>query len=121
VVPKYEAHHKISYTEAALTGAVRYAKRYLSERNLPDIALDIVDEAASEFAVKAEYACKQLPAAAKRVEEIEALFKKCEGKKPDQAPEDFAALHSAVLAFNETVDRLKESWGHRVETTGGAK
>ena len=121
VVPKYEAHHKITYTEAALIGAVRYAKRYLSDRNLPDIALDIADEAASEFAVKAEYACKQVPAATKRVEEIEALFGKCDGKKPEQAPDDFAALQAAVTEFNEQVDRLKESWGHRVEATGGSK
>ena len=121
VVPKYEAHHKITYTEAALTGAVRYAKRYLSERNLPDVALDIVDEAASEFAVKAEYACTDLPSAAKQAEEIEGLFKKCEGKKPDQAPEDFAALEKAVAEFTERVDRLKESWGHRVEAAGGVK
>ncbi len=119
VVPKYEEHHKITYTEAALTGAAKYARRYLSERNLPDVALDVVDEAASEFAVKAEYARNELPVVNGRIEAIEALFKKCEGKTPESAPEDFDALAKAVGEFNESVDRLKEFWGHRVEATGG--
>ena len=120
VVPKYEDHHKITYTEAAVEGAAKYAKRYLSERNLPDVALDIVDEAASEFAVKAEFARNEVPVVLGRIETIQALFEKCEGKKPDEAQEDFAELYKSVEEFNEEVDRLREMWGHRVEA-GGAE
>lgn len=118
VVPKYETHHQITYTEEALHGAVKYAQRYLSERNLPDVALDVVDEAASEFAVKAEYARNEVPVVLGRIEEIEGLFKKCEGKEPHKAPDDFAALQKALNEFTEQVGRLKDFWGHRVEATG---
>jgi len=122
VVPKYEEHHKVTYTEASLSGAVKYALRYLSERNLPDVALDVVDEAASEFAVKAEYARNELPGVLERVEEIEGLFKKCDGKTADSAPDEFAALNKAVDEFSDSVGRLKDFWGHRVEAkTGGDK
>ncbi len=61
VVPKYEAHHKITYTEAAIVGSVKYAQRYLSERNLPDVAIDMIDEAGSEFSVKEEFARTRFP------------------------------------------------------------
>jgi ATP-dependent Clp protease ATP-binding subunit ClpC len=43
--PKYEAHHKVTYTEAALDASVRLSDRYLSDRFMPDKAIDIIDEA----------------------------------------------------------------------------
>ncbi len=121
VVPKYQEHHKVEYTPEALEGAVKYAKRYLSEKNLPDVALDIVDEAASEFAVKAEFARNQVPTVLERVASLEALFKKCEGKKQVDAPGDFEELNKAVTEFNEQVDRLREMWGHRIEAQEAGK
>ncbi len=116
VVPKYEEHHKISYSEAALVGSVKYAKRYLSERNLPDIALDVVDEAASEFAVKEEFAKEMIPALTKQIDEIAALFQQCEGKKPEKNEAEFDALGKACDDFSRQVTRLREFWGHRLET-----
>ncbi len=46
--PKYEAHHHVSITDEALSAAVRLSARYISDRFLPDKAIDLVDEAASK-------------------------------------------------------------------------
>ncbi len=46
--PKYEAFHKVTYTPAAITASVHLSKRYVGERYLPDKAIDLMDEAASE-------------------------------------------------------------------------
>lgn len=121
VVPKYQQHHKIEYTEAAIVASVKLAQRYLSERNLPDIALDIIDEAASEFSVKKEFANDKIPKVAAQIEEIEKSFRDCAGKDPEKNKEEFDRLNIALEAFARDVETLKGYWGHRVEALTGDK
>ncbi len=47
--PKYEAHHGIKYTDKALSAAVELSKKYISDRFLPDVAIDLIDEAGASF------------------------------------------------------------------------
>ncbi len=54
ICPKYEAHHKVKITEQALEAAVKLSARYLTERRLPDKAIDLIDEAASRLRIDAE-------------------------------------------------------------------
>jgi ATP-dependent Clp protease ATP-binding subunit ClpC len=49
---RYEAHHKITITDAALTSAARLAERYVSDRFLPDKAIDLIDEAGARLRIK---------------------------------------------------------------------
>ncbi len=52
--PKYEAHHKVSMTDEAIEAAVRLSQRYVTERKLPDKAVDLIDEAASKLRIDAQ-------------------------------------------------------------------
>ena len=52
--PKYEAHHKISITDAALEAAVRLSQHYITDRLLPDKAVDLIDEAASKIRIDSQ-------------------------------------------------------------------
>src|SRR5439155_1560625 len=45
--PKYEAHHRVKITERAISAAVYLADRYITDRHLPDKAIDVIDEASS--------------------------------------------------------------------------
>ena len=54
IAPKYEAHHKVRITEDALRAAVTLSSRYLTERHLPDKAIDLIDEASSRLRIDAE-------------------------------------------------------------------
>ncbi len=119
VLSKYEDHHKITYTEEAIVGAVKFARRYLSERNLPDVALDLVDEAGSEFSVKEEFAKDIVPQLAEQITEVEKLIAACEGKDPKEDAEAFERLHTAYEDFSRRLDRLQELWGHRVDALTG--
>ncbi|UCC43999.1 MAG: ATP-dependent Clp protease ATP-binding subunit [Candidatus Zixiibacteriota bacterium] len=119
VMPKYAEHHKIEYSDEAIIGSVKYAQRYLSERNLPDIALDIIDEAASEYAVKKEFSEVKIPELDGQRTELEKLIQQCDGKDPEKDAEDFNKLRSAYEEFSRTVDRMHEFWGHRLETGSG--
>ncbi len=121
VVPKYEDHHKIKYTEDALTGAVKFAKRYLSERNLPDVALDVIDEAASEFAVKSEMARSILPALSEDIKKLQELIGACAGKDPEKDSAEFTKLKETYDEFSRKLDMLQDSWGHRAELPAAAE
>ena len=115
VIAKYENHHNMKYTPEAIAGAVKFAMRYLSERNLPDIALDIVDEAASAFVVREEFARENMPGIEARIAEVEKLIKTCEAKDPDKDKKEFDQLYETYDEFSRSIDRLQEAWGHRVE------
>lgn len=52
LAPKYEDHHKITITEAAIKAAVKMSQRYLADRFLPDKAIDLIDEACSRVRLK---------------------------------------------------------------------
>jgi ATP-dependent Clp protease ATP-binding subunit ClpA len=122
VVPKYQEHHKVEFTEEAIVSSVKLAKRYLSERNLPDVCLDIIDEAASEFSVKKEFATDKMPTVASQIEDIKKMLSDCSGKDPEKDKEDFEKLYAAYEAFERNVETLKGYWGHRVlALTGEAK
>ncbi len=120
VISRYEEHHKTTYTREAVVGSVKYARRYLSDRNLPDVALDIVDEAGSEFRVKEEFARRAIPQLSEQIAEIEKLIQSCEGKKTKKDAEVFEKLNASYEDFSRNIDRLQGFWGHRVETLTGA-
>lgn len=120
VIPKYEEHHKIVYTDQAVISAVKYSQRYLSERNLPDIALDIIDEAASEYHVKKEFSSVGVPEIEKQIDELKKLIKQCDGKDPEKNKEQFDQLEALYKDFDRKFERLEGFWGHRLELQEGA-
>jgi ATP-dependent Clp protease ATP-binding subunit ClpA len=120
VVEKYQEHHNLKYTPEAVVGAVKYAKRYLSERNLPDIALDLVDEAGSEFSVKEEFARLAIPVIEEAAGELEKMLAACEGKETAEDSEQYIRLKEAYEEYVRQTDRLREAWGHRSELLMGA-
>ncbi len=52
IAPKYEEHHKVSITDEAIMAAVTLSERYINDRNLPDKAIDLIDEAAAAVRLK---------------------------------------------------------------------
>ena len=58
--PRYEAHHKVKIEESALKAAVKLSHRYITDRNLPDKAVDLIDEAASKLRIETESLPKEL-------------------------------------------------------------
>ncbi len=115
VVQKYADHHKITYSPEALSAAVKFSQRYLSERNLPDVALDVIDEAASEFAVKKEFGEDKKAYLEKQFSEIEKMIKNLEGKDPDKDREEIEEFNKAYDEFSRQINALNKYWGHRVE------
>jgi len=104
VAEKYQEHHEVSYDEEARIASVKLARRYLSERNLPDVALDVIDEAGSEFSVKKEMAGEKIKALE---EDFKTVEKEIAGKGEK--------LEESYNALIKDLDMLQKYWGHRLD------
>jgi len=71
VGPKYEAHHKVRITDEALEASARLSARYITDRHLPDKAIDLLDEAASRLRIDAESFPPELKEMVERIRRLE--------------------------------------------------
>jgi ATP-dependent Clp protease ATP-binding subunit ClpC len=104
---KYEDHHKVSYTEAALEACVKLSDRYLTGRYLPDKAIDVMDEAGS----RARISSMTRPPEAKALEaEIEELRLRKERAIKEQDFEGAAAMRDKEKHAKERLEALLQEW-----------
>ncbi len=68
---KYEAHHKVKITDEAITAAVKMSTRYISDRFLPDKAIDLIDEAASKVRLEAYIAPPEIKEAEEKLKALQ--------------------------------------------------
>ncbi len=68
--PRYEAHHKIKITDAALDAAARLSQRYITDRHLPDKAIDLIDESASKKRIDTESAPPEIKEQERQLEQL---------------------------------------------------
>ena len=68
--PRYESHHKVQIEDEALVAAAKLSSRYLTERKLPDKAIDLIDEAASKVRIEAQSAPKDVKDLEKEVNRL---------------------------------------------------
>jgi len=105
--PKYEQHHKVTITDGALHDAVRLSARYISDRFLPDKAIDLMDEASS----RKRLANYMEPSEIKTLtEDIEKLEKQKEDAVKSEAFERAGEIKKRQEKKNEKIARLREKW-----------
>ncbi len=113
---KYEAHHKVKITDEALSAAVKLSARYISDRFLPDKAIDLIDEASS----KVRLASSSMP---EELKELEEQIESAESEKDEAiASEEFeraAALRDAEIRLREKYNAEKEKWQEKQGHTNG--
>ncbi|MEW6281550.1 MAG: ATP-dependent Clp protease ATP-binding subunit [Candidatus Eremiobacterota bacterium] len=104
---RYEAHHKVQITDDALEASARLADRYISDRFLPDKAIDVMDEAASRVRLQAT-----LPPAELR--EVEEQLRKIRGEKEavikNQEYEKAAQLREKEEKIRKKKEELEREW-----------
>ncbi len=69
--PRYEAHHKVEIEDSALAAAVKLSHRYINDRNLPDKAVDLMDEAASKLRIDSESQPRELKSLEDRIRHLQ--------------------------------------------------
>ena len=104
---RYEAHHRVTITDDALVAAAQLADRYISDRFLPDKAIDLIDEAGSRLRIRS---MTQPPDLAELDEEIEEAKQAKESAIDEQDFERAAALRDEEKKLLEKRQRREEQW-----------
>ncbi|EUJ26580.1 ATP-dependent Clp protease ATP-binding subunit [Listeria floridensis FSL S10-1187] len=104
---RYEAHHRVAITDDALEAAVRLSDRYISDRFLPDKAIDVIDEAGSKVRLKAY----TTPSDLKHLEmELGELRKEKDAAVQGQEFEKAAAFRDKEKKIRQKLDEQKLDW-----------
>lgn len=104
---KYEDHHNVNYTDAALEACVKLTNRYITDRNFPDKAIDALDEAGSRVHLTNITAPKEIEEQEKLIDEMKSL--KNEAVKL-QNFELAASYRDKEKEYTNQLDTLKEEW-----------
>ena len=104
---KYEAHHKVVITDEAIEAASKLSHRYISDRFLPDKAIDLIDEAASRVRLKSSTAPKGLKEMEDKIQEIKNEKRIAIN---NQKFEKAAAFRDEEKRLTEELAKQKEEW-----------
>jgi ATP-dependent Clp protease ATP-binding subunit ClpC len=110
---RYEAHHRVEITDAAIEAAVRLSDRYVTDRFLPDKAVDLVDEAASKVRLSTFVAPPDLKELEQKLEEVK---KEKEAAVQGQEFEKAARLRDKETKLREELERQKLEWQQKKVT-----
>jgi ATP-dependent Clp protease ATP-binding subunit ClpC len=113
--PRYEAHHKISISDEALDAAARLSERYISDRQLPDKAIDLIDEAASKVRIDGESAPPEVKALEKKLKQF---VNEEEAASQRQEYEKAAQIKSERMKLDDEYTRAKNAWLEREKIKG---
>ena len=104
---RYEEHHKVTYSQKAIEEAVKLSERYISDRFLPDKAIDVIDEAGA----RKRLSSMEIPAEIRQMElEISDLVKEKEHAVEHQEFENAAKLRDKQEKLKETLMERKALW-----------
>ncbi len=104
---RYEAHHKVKITDEAITTAVKLSSRYISDRYLPDKAIDLIDEAASRVRLKNN----TMPSSIKDIEnEIKNQEAELESAIKSEEYERCAKIRDKINKLKMDKEKSKKEW-----------
>ncbi len=116
---RYEAHHRVAITDEALVAAARLASRYISDRFLPDKAIDLIDEAASRLRI---HAMTAPPDFREMEEKLQQVRQEKQAAIAAQEFEKAAGLRDNEKDILSEMDQLEEDWkiplgSHQLQVT----
>jgi ATP-dependent Clp protease ATP-binding subunit ClpB len=107
---RYEVHHGVRITDAALVAAVRLSHRYITDRFLPDKAIDLVDEAAAKLRTEIDSVPTEIDQVERRIMSLEIEKKALEKEKSKESKERVAEIDKILAEEREKASRLRAQW-----------
>lgn len=107
---RYEAHHKVAIADSALVAAATLSHRYISGRQLPDKAIDLVDEAASRLRMEIDSAPEEIDQLRRQVDRLTMEELALSGETDAASLERLAALRADMADKKEQLDALNARW-----------
>ncbi|MBI2056411.1 MAG: AAA family ATPase [Candidatus Sungbacteria bacterium] len=113
---KYEAHHGIKITDSAILAASHLSSRYITERFLPDKAVDLIDEAASSLRLEMDSVPKDLDDVRRTVMKLEIEREALKKDSDKKAKDRLKKIDKEIAELQASTKELEEAWREEKET-----
>jgi ATP-dependent Clp protease ATP-binding subunit ClpB len=107
---RYEAHHGVKIKDSALVAAAKLSHRYITDRFLPDKAIDLVDEAASRLAMELESVPAEIDEVQRRLRQLELAARQLADETEETAQERLADIEQEIETLKHKLASLREQW-----------
>ncbi|AGB41112.1 ATP-dependent chaperone ClpB [Halobacteroides halobius DSM 5150] len=107
---RYEIHHGVKIQDNALVAAAKLSDRYLTERFLPDKAIDLIDEAASKLKIEIDSMPIELDELNRRLRRLEIEKEALKKEDNEAAKEQLQEIEAKIADLKEEIKPLKEQW-----------
>ncbi|MFJ3028171.1 ATP-dependent Clp protease ATP-binding subunit [Curtobacterium sp. NPDC087080] len=107
---RYEAHHKVTINDSALVAAASLSNRYISGRQLPDKAIDLIDEAASRLRMEIDSSPVEIDELKRSVDRLRVEEFALKQEKDDASKARLETLRAELAGRQERLDELEQRW-----------
>ena len=107
---RYEVHHGVRISDAAILAAATLSERYISDRFLPDKAIDLIDEAGSRLKIEIDSMPTEIDEVERRVQQLEIERQALSKESDDASRQRLDALESELAELRESSSEMKARW-----------
>lgn len=107
---KYEGYHSVKIKDSAITAAVKLSHRYISDRCLPDKAIDLIDEAASALRIEIDTMPEEIDVFIREKIQLEMNRKALEQDESSECNKKIEKINKKIADLDEKINKLKEQW-----------
>lgn len=118
---RYEVHHGVEITDPAIIAAVQLSQRYITDRNLPDKAIDLIDEAASQIRMEMDSKPVEMDRQERRLIQLKMEREALKKEKDDASKKRLADLEEQITNLEKEYADLEEIWKAEKASLHGAQ
>ena len=118
---RYEVHHGVEITDPAIIAAVQLSQRYITDRNLPDKAIDLIDEAASQIRMEMDSKPVEMDRQERRLIQLKIEREALKKEKDDASKKRLADLEADIAKREKEYADLEEIWKAEKASLQGAQ
>jgi ATP-dependent Clp protease ATP-binding subunit ClpB len=118
---KYEVHHGVKITDSAIVSAATLSNRYISDRFLPDKAIDLIDEAASRLRIEIDSLPTEIDVIERKIMQLEIEREALKKEKDKAGRERLKKIEVELADLKEESSRMKAHWTREKEAIDGVR
>jgi len=119
--PKYEVHHGVEISDSAIIAAAKLSSRYITDRQLPDKAIDLMDEAASRIRLEMDSKPEELDRLDRRLIQLKIEREALKKEKDEASKARLIELEETIAEVAKEASRLEEVWASEKAQTHGVQ
>lgn len=117
---RYEVHHGVQITDSAIIAAAKLSQRYITDRRLPDKAIDLVDEAASVIRMEIDSKPQEMDRLERRLIQLKIEREALKKENPEAVKQQVAELNDAINKAGHEYTKLEDVWKQEKAMLEGA-